>query len=106
MKIPFVIALLFLIWSQTGLAAETHYQLQVNGLVCPFCEYNIEKKLGKLDGVERVKANLKEGQVFVLVADGKTLPENIVRQEITDAGFTLLSIDSHHPGSNEPVEHQ
>ena len=84
-----------LTFSTPSTAAETHYQLQVDGLACPFCEYNIEKKVGKLDGVLKVKANLKEGVVNVLVADGKTLPEKKVKQEITDAGFTLKSIKSH-----------
>ena len=75
--------------------AETHYQLQVDGLVCPFCEYNVQKKLGKLDGVLKVTANLKDGVVNVCVADGKTLSEKKARQELTDAGFTLKSIESH-----------
>ena len=41
-----------------------------------------------------VKANLKESLISVLVADGKTLPEDFVRQNITDAGFTLNSMQS------------
>lgn len=84
-----------LTFSTVSTAAETHYQLQVDGLVCPFCEYNVQKKLGKLDGVLKVKANLKEGVVNVLVADGKTLSEKKARQELTDAGFTLKSMESH-----------
>ncbi len=96
-----LITAVILLFSQSIFAADKHYQLKVNGLVCPFCEYNIEKKLGKLDGVLKVKANLKEGIVNVLVADGKTLPEDNVRQEITDAGFTLKGIDEHEPGKKE-----
>jgi len=84
-----------LTFSSVSAAAETHYKLQVDGLVCPFCEYNVQKKLSKLDGVLKVKANLKEGVVNVLVADGKVLAENKARQELTDAGFTLKSIESH-----------
>ena len=98
MKKIIATTLVILFWSNFSFAADTHYQLQVNGLVCPFCEFNVEKKLGKIDGVLKVKANLKEGLVNVLVADGKTLPEDIVRQEITDAGFTLKSIEVHEPG--------
>jgi len=95
MKKLIMILLTMLAFSNISFAAETHYQLQVDGLACPFCEYNIEKKLGKLDGVLKVKANLKEGVVNVLMTDGKTLPEKIVKQEITDAGFTLKSIKVH-----------
>ncbi|WP_339673825.1 heavy-metal-associated domain-containing protein [Dasania marina] len=101
MKKLTVTTLAFLLWSSVSFAAETHYQLQVNGLVCPFCEFNVEKKLSKIDGVLQVKANLKAGVVNVLVADGKTLPEDVVRQKITDAGFTLKSIDIHKPGKKQ-----
>ncbi len=94
----FTTALMFFLWSSTVFAADKHYQLQVDGLVCPFCEFNVEKKLSQIDGVLKVKANLKEGVVYMLVADGKTLPEALVRQAITDAGFTLKSIDVHDKG--------
>ncbi len=85
-----------LTFSTFSAAAQTHYQLQVDGLVCPFCEYNVQKKLGKLDGVLNVKANLKEGVVNVLVADGKTLSEKQVKKELSDAGFTLKSVKLFH----------
>ncbi len=98
MKKLFILTILLLFWSNISSAAEKHYQLTVNGLVCPFCEFNIEKKLSKIDGVLKVKANLKEGLVSVKMADGKTLPEDIVRQDITDAGFTLKSIKMHQSG--------
>ena len=92
---------LLLLWSYPSVAAETHYELQVDGLVCPFCEHSIEKNLGKIEGVKMVKANLKEGTVVMLVADGHTVSEQRIRQAITDAGFTLTSIESHTPGKPE-----
>ena len=95
MKKTFAVVLLSMLGSGVAFAGDTHYQLQVDGLVCPFCAYNIEKNVGKLDGVKDVKANLKEGLVSVLVADGKTLPEEAVNQTITDAGFTLVAIEAH-----------
>jgi len=72
---------------------DNHYQLKVDGLVCPFCEYNVQKKLGKLDGVLSVKANLKEGVVNVVMQQGKTLSEKQAKQELQDAGFTLKAIE-------------
>ena len=74
-----------------------HYQLQVDGLVCPFCAYNIEKNVGRLDGVRDVKADLKEGLVNVLVSQGYSLDEDEVRKTITDAGFTLKAIEFQAP---------
>ena len=101
MKMPIACWLaLLLIWCSPGFSAETHYQLQVDGLVCPFCEYNVEKSLGKIEGVKMVEANLKEGTVVILVADGQTVSEERIRQAITDAGFTLQSIEAHTPGKS------
>ncbi len=76
----------------SSMAAENNYQLQVNGLACPFCEYNIQKKLSKIEGVSDVTVNLKKGLVNVKMLEGQKLPETQVRQEITDAGFTLKGI--------------
>jgi len=90
MKKLILINLLLIAFS--SMAAESKYQLQVNGLACPFCEYNIHKKLSKIDGVKDVQVNLKQGLVDVLMLDGQKLPETLVKKEITDAGFTLKSI--------------
>ncbi|VAW56259.1 hypothetical protein MNBD_GAMMA07-2762 [hydrothermal vent metagenome] len=81
-----------ILWSQLNFAAGKTYNLKVDGLVCPFCEYNIKKKLSKLDNIESVDVNLKKGTVDIIVAEGKDLQEKIVKQEIKDAGFTLKSI--------------
>lgn len=76
----------------SAVAEESSYQLQVNGLACPFCEYNIHKKLSKIEGVTEVKVNLKDGLVDVRMQEGKKLPEAQMKQDITDAGFTLKSV--------------
>ncbi len=72
--------------------AETQYKIQVNGLVCPFCEYNVQKKLSALDGVIKVEVNLKQGQVLVLMEDGKLLTEELARKQLIDAGFTMKQL--------------
>lgn len=95
MKKLFIAALSLLFLTTGTLTAETHYKLKVDGLVCPFCEYNIEKKVSKLDGISSVKANLKYGTVTLTVADGTPLPEADIHKAITDAGFTLKSITKH-----------
>ena len=76
----------------SAIAEQSHYQLQVNGLACPFCEYNIHKKLSKIEGVNDVKVNLKAGLVDVHMQEGVALPKAKIKQDITDAGFTLKSV--------------
>ena len=95
MKKLYLITAILFFFSNTAFAGESHYQLKVDGLVCTFCEYNIEKKVSKLEGISAVKANLEDGTVSITVADGATLPEADIRKAITDAGFTLKSIDKH-----------
>jgi len=95
MKKLYLITVILFFFSNAAFAGESHYTLQVDGLVCPFCEYNIEKKVSQLDGVTGVKANLKDGVVSVNIADGAAFPEAAVRKAIIDAGFTLKSIDKH-----------
>ncbi len=89
----FFIAATLLFFNNAASASESHITLQVDGLVCPFCEYNIEKKVGSLEGISDVKANLENGTVSLILAEGTTLPEANIRKAITDAGFTLKSID-------------
>ena len=72
-------------------AASTAYSLQVDGLACPFCAYGIEKKLSSIKGVKDIKVDIKKGQVIVTMADGATLSENLAREKVKKAGFTLRS---------------
>ena len=70
-------------------AAQTQYQLQVDGLACPFCAYGIEKELKRTDGVERVEIDINAGTVTVTMADGATMTEAQAARIVKDAGFTL-----------------
>lgn len=70
-------------------AGSSIYELQVDGLACPFCVYGIEKKLSAIDGLERIEVDIKKGQIIVFMAEGVRLSEERARQAVTDAGFTL-----------------
>lgn len=69
------------------------YEVGVDGLACPFCAYGIEKQLSKLDGVEAVETDIKQGLVVVRVEDGKTLDKPQVEQAVKKAGFSLRSFE-------------
>lgn len=74
-----------------ALAAVDHYEVQVDGLACPFCAYGLEKKLKKLPGAANVQIELKTGWASFDVSSGVLLPES-VRDVIRDAGFTPRDI--------------
>ncbi len=79
-----------LMLAATAALADSHvYKLYVDGLACPFCAYGVEKKVGGLDGVEKVEIDIDGGIVAVTLADGATLDEAAAKQAVDEAGFTL-----------------
>jgi mercuric ion binding protein len=69
--------------------ANSVYTLEVNGLGCPFCVFGIEKQLRRIDGVESISTDIKNGTVIVTVQAGVVLDEADAKQAIEDAGFTM-----------------
>lgn len=69
------------------------YRLQVEGMVCPFCAYNVERTLQSTTGVEYVDVNLEAGRVMVGMAPNHQLERQQAKAVIHEAGFTLESID-------------
>jgi copper chaperone CopZ len=91
MNINHILFFLILLWSNASFAGGVRYQLEVDGLACPFCAYGIEKKLSQLSGVVQVETDVANGRVEVDMADGQTLNEDQARQAVKDAGFSLRS---------------
>jgi len=87
-SVTFVIALFF--WSIVY-AAGTEYELGIDGVACPFCVYGIEKQLSKLEGIERISTDIKNGLVLLEMKDGSTLTEDSINEAVNKAGFTLRS---------------
>ncbi|MCH7550345.1 MAG: heavy-metal-associated domain-containing protein [Proteobacteria bacterium] len=77
-----------------ALAGNHAYRLFVDGLACPFCAYGVEKKIGGLDGVEKVEIEIEDGLVAVTLTAGATLDEATAKQAIDEAGFTLRRFEA------------
>ena len=88
-KILFVVSSLGL--SQLALASM---KVTVNGMVCSFCAQGIEKSLLKLDETKAVMVDLKNKVVVVEAKEGKTLNEKLIKEEITDSGYDVVSIET------------
>jgi copper chaperone CopZ len=73
----------------SAVAAQARYQLQVDGLACPFCAYGIEKELTRTDGVEGIDVDINAGVVIVTMAEGAALTEAEADRIVKDAGFSL-----------------
>ncbi len=88
----YLILPILLLWSLATLAAGTHYVMRVDGMSCPYCAYGIEKKLNKVDGVEKVDVNLKKGLVIVDTKAGVKLTPVAMKKLFNEAGFTFRSM--------------
>lgn len=69
-------------------APSDSYEMNVNGMTCPFCVYGIEKKLNKLAHVKKARVSLKQKKVQIEMEHGQIFNEDEVRKVITDSGFT------------------
>ncbi len=89
------LALGLMLFAATAVLADTHvYRLYVDGLACPFCAYGVEKKVGGLDGVEKIDIDIDGGIVAVTLAAGATLDEATAKQAVDEAGFTLRKFEA------------
>lgn len=86
------------------LAAPLSYQLQVDGLACPFCAYGIEKKLTALEGVERVETNINAGVVIVTMQGDFVLDEATAKAAVASAGFSLRKLEQVQPTASDSEE--
>ena len=85
------IVLILLVWMLAGTtqaAEDKTVDIAVQGMSCPFCVYNVEKKLNALDGVSSARVDLAQGRARVVMQPGNGPSDEQLRQAITDAGFT------------------
>ena len=88
MKLIQTITIVFtLLLPSTAFAVK--YQLQVDGLACPFCAYGIEKKLTQTKGLENIDIDINAGTVTITMAKGASMSKSQAGQIVKDAGFTL-----------------
>lgn len=66
--------------------------IKVKGLFCDLCRTKMQKRFGKIAGVQKVRVNLESGFVTIDMVKGKTLPNNLINKIIKDTGYTPISI--------------
>jgi copper chaperone CopZ len=77
-------------------------RVQVDGLACPFCAYNIEKRVKTLDGVDReadFEVNTEAGYARFTWIPAVTFDPAAVDEQIRKAGFTPAGIELTAEGS-------
>ncbi len=89
--INFVLVVSLLGFNQAALASM---KVTVNGMVCSFCAQGIEKCLLKLDETKAVLVDLKNKVVVIEAKENTALNEKLIRQEIIDSGYDVVSVES------------
>lgn len=81
--------LIAIAWPAPAAEEAAVYELEADGLACPFCAYGIEKQLGGIEGVESVETDIKSGTVTITMKAGVTLGETDAGRAVDRAGFTM-----------------
>ena len=64
-------------------------KLKINGMSCQHCVKTVKDALTALEGVQRVKVNLRKGEAVVHFNELDITPVNL-KDAVTQAGFEAL----------------
>jgi copper chaperone CopZ len=91
MKLLLKILTSLLLTASASVQAAT-IEMNVNGLVCAFCAQGIEKQLRKFPATADVVVSLEQKLVAVALKDGQDIPDAELRRALTNAGYSVKSI--------------
>ena len=81
------------------------FEVQVDGLGCPFCAYGLEKKFKEFKGIKKVKIEIETGDFSFSYPSEKALTIEAVEQQVVKAGYTPMSGRViRHDGTIEEME--
>lgn len=86
--LTFVVALSF-----SAVASADTIKASVNGMVCAFCATGIEKTFKAQPEVRTVNVDLQNKLVTIQTKEGQTLDDAKLKRLITNAGYSLISIN-------------
>lgn len=64
------------------------FEVQVDGLGCPFCAYGLEKKFKEFKGIKKVAIDIETGDFSFLYPSEKNLTMDAVITQVEKAGYT------------------
>ncbi|XP_037655883.1 copper-transporting ATPase 2 isoform X2 [Choloepus didactylus] len=89
--------------SRSSPAGEAVVKLRVEGMTCQSCVSSIEGKIGKLQGVVRVRVSLSTQEAVVTYQPCVIQPEDI-RDQLSDMGFEATIKNKTAPLSLGPID--
>ena len=93
MKYIIINVLAFLFVSTVSFAQEgrDQYEIQVDGLGCPFCAYGLEKKFKEFDGIKDVAIEIETGDFSFTLPSEANLSMEAVEAQVVKAGYTPIT---------------
>lgn len=67
------------------------FQIQVDGLGCPFCAYGLEKKFKEFKGIKNVAIEIETGDFTFDYPAEKELSMEMVEKQVEKAGYTPIT---------------
>ena len=87
MKQLIAVILFCVSFPESALADDVGYTLEVQGLFCAYCAYNVSKQLKNLDGVIPESVNVDLENDVVTLHSEKPLAKNRLAEAVRSAGF-------------------
>lgn len=67
--------------------------LRVDGMVCPFCAYGLEKRLEEVPSIDAVLIRVSDGVVQIRTKKDMELTDQALKEAVKKSGFTLTEIE-------------
>lgn len=90
MKI-YILSIIVVLFGFTSLQAQKTidvFEIQVDGLGCPFCAYGLEKKFKEFKGIKEVSIQIETGDFRFTYPTEKALSMDAVISQVKKAGYT------------------
>ena len=68
-------------------------RLKVNGMVCPFCAYGLEKRLQEIASIDAVLIRISDGLVQIRTKEDQELTDEVLTDAVKKSGFSLIEIE-------------
>ncbi len=65
-----------------------HFQIQVDGLGCPFCAYGLEKKFKEFKGLKKIVIDIESGNFEFDYPEDKKLTMDAIIDQVNKSGYT------------------
>ena len=68
-------------------------RLKVDGMVCPFCAYGLEKRLEEIASIDAVLIRISDGLVQIRTMEDQELTDEALTDAVKKSGFSLTEIE-------------